>query len=106
MPSGSVSLTLPRMFSLAGKYAVVTGAGSGIGKAIALALAKQGAFVDVLEVNVEAANDTVEQRLLELELAEIEAHWKEEEELASIIDGELTPLPLLESIRRRVAGVG
>ena len=53
-----------------------------------------------------AANDTVEQRLLELELAEVEAHWKEEEELASIIDGELTPLPLLENIRRRVVGIG
>ena len=53
-----------------------------------------------------AANDTVEQRLLELELAEVEAHWREEEELASIIDGELTPLPLMESIRRRVAGIG
>ena len=53
-----------------------------------------------------AANDTLEQRLLELELAEIEAHWKEEEELASIIDGELTPLPLLEGIRRKVAGIG
>lgn len=52
-----------------------------------------------------AANDTVEQRLLELELAEVEAHWKEEEELASIIDGELTPLPLMESIRRKVAGI-
>ncbi len=53
-----------------------------------------------------AANDTIEQRLLELELAEVEAHWKEEEELASIIDGELTPMPLMESIRRRVAGIG
>ena len=49
------------MFSLVGKSAVVTGAGSGIGQAIAIALAKQGAFVDVLEVNVEGANDTVEQ---------------------------------------------
>ena len=53
-----------------------------------------------------AANDTVEQRLLELELAEVEAHWKEEEELASFVDGELTPLPLLENIRRKVAGIG
>jgi len=53
-----------------------------------------------------AANDTLEQRLLELELAEIEAHWEEEEELASIIDGELTPLPLVERIRRKVPGVG
>jgi len=53
-----------------------------------------------------SANDTVERRLMELELAEVEAHWQEEEELASIIDGELTPLPLMESIRRRVAGIG
>ena len=53
-----------------------------------------------------AANDTAEQHLLELELAEVEAHWKREEELASIIDGELTPLPLLESLRRKVAGIG
>ena len=52
-----------------------------------------------------AANDTLERRLLELELAEIEAHWQEEEELASIVDGELTPLPLMESFRRKVAGI-
>ncbi len=65
------------------------------------ALQRTGAIA--LEI---AANDTVEQRLLELELAEIEAHWKEEEELASIIDGELTPLPLLEGIRRKVASIG
>ena len=38
------------------------------------------------------------------ELADLEAHWREEEALAEIIDGELTPLPLLESLRRRVIG--
>ena len=51
------------MFSLQGKSAVVTGAGSGIGQAIALALAKQGAFVDVLEIDGQAAGETVEQIL-------------------------------------------
>ena len=49
------------MFSLKGKSAVVTGAGSGIGQALALALAKQGAFVDVLEIDGKAASKTVEQ---------------------------------------------
>jgi len=51
-----------------------------------------------------ASNETAEQHLLELELAELEEHWKVEEELASIMDGELTPLPLLESLRRKVTG--
>jgi len=51
-----------------------------------------------------AANEATEQRLLEAEVAELEAHWRREEELASIIDGELTPVPLLERMRRRVAG--
>ena len=53
-----------------------------------------------------AVNEASEQRLLELELAELEAHWRREEELAAIVDGELTPLPMLESLRRRVAGSG
>jgi len=53
-----------------------------------------------------AANESSEQRLLELELAELEAHWKAEEELAAIIDGELTPLPLLEQFRRTLTGRG
>ena len=61
LPSGGVSGTLRRMFGLSGKTAVVTGAGSGIGQAIALALAKQGAFVDVLEINDDAAGETVGQ---------------------------------------------
>ena len=54
------------MFSLKGKNAVVTGAGSGIGQAIALAFAKQGARVDVLEINTEAAGETVEKIRSEL----------------------------------------
>lgn len=49
-----------------------------------------------------AANEATEQHLLKLEVADLEAHWRREEELASIIDGELTPLPLLEQMRRRV----
>lgn len=51
-----------------------------------------------------AANESSEQRLLELELADLEAHWRREEELAEIVDGELTPLPMLEALRRRVTG--
>lgn len=51
-----------------------------------------------------AANEHAEQRLLELELAQLEAAWEEEEELAAIMDGELTTVPLIEQLRRRVAG--
>lgn len=51
-----------------------------------------------------AVNESNEQHLLELEVAELEAHWRREEELASIIDGELTPMPLLEQMRRRIGG--
>jgi 2-keto-3-deoxy-L-fuconate dehydrogenase len=42
------------MFSLQGKTAVVTGAGSGIGQAIALLFAKQGARVIVLDISEDA----------------------------------------------------
>ncbi len=39
------------MFSLAGKTAVITGAGSGIGRAIALLFAKKGADIEIVEVS-------------------------------------------------------
>ena len=47
------------MFNLKGKTAVVTGSGSGIGKAVALLFAKQGAQVCVLDLNEEACKATV-----------------------------------------------
>lgn len=48
------------MFRLDNKTAVVTGGGSGIGQAIAVLLARQGAFVHILEITAEAARETGE----------------------------------------------
>jgi 3-oxoacyl-[acyl-carrier protein] reductase len=44
--------------SLVGKAAVVTGAAQGIGRAIALALAKEGADIVVSDINLEKAKET------------------------------------------------
>jgi len=49
------------MFSLKQKKAVVTGAGSGIGKAVALLFARQGAWVYVLDINEAQALETVKE---------------------------------------------
>jgi len=47
------------MFSLQNKKAVVTGGGSGIGKAISALFAKQGAEVHIVELTEESAKDAV-----------------------------------------------
>ena len=49
------------MFSLQNKTAVVTGAGSGIGKAVALLLAKQSANVFVMDIDEKGAGATVDE---------------------------------------------
>ena len=46
-------------FSLKGKAAIVTGGGSGIGKAISKTFASQGAKVHILDFNIENAAETV-----------------------------------------------
>ncbi|RQX94061.1 SDR family NAD(P)-dependent oxidoreductase, partial [Burkholderia stagnalis] len=49
------------MSTLNGKTAVVTGAASGIGKEIALVLAKAGAAVAIADLNQEGANAVAEE---------------------------------------------
>src|SRR3954462_3146273 len=46
------------MFRLDGKIAVVTGSGSGIGKAISILFARQGAIVHLLDLNQAAVEET------------------------------------------------
>jgi 2-keto-3-deoxy-L-fuconate dehydrogenase len=49
------------MFNLTGKNAAVTGAASGIGKAVAALFAKQGAHVHILDLNADAIRSTVDE---------------------------------------------
>ena len=49
------------MFSLQNKKAVITGGGSGIGKAIAVLFAQQGAEVHIVELTDDSAKATVEE---------------------------------------------
>ncbi|MCO5946559.1 SDR family NAD(P)-dependent oxidoreductase [Mucilaginibacter flavidus] len=49
------------MFSLNGKIAIITGGGSGIGKAMSLLFAQQGAQVHIIELDKKSAIDTVDE---------------------------------------------
>lgn len=61
------------IFSLSDKTAVITGAGKGIGRSIALLFARRGADVHILDLDVEAAEATVK----EIEENKGEAHFYE-----------------------------
>ena len=49
------------MFSLEGKTAIITGGGSGIGKAIAKLFARQGAAVYILDFDEKGAHETIKE---------------------------------------------
>jgi 2-deoxy-D-gluconate 3-dehydrogenase len=53
--------SLAQLFDLTGKAAIVTGGAMGIGQATALRLAEAGAAVMIADINLEAAEQTVEQ---------------------------------------------
>jgi NAD(P)-dependent dehydrogenase (short-subunit alcohol dehydrogenase family) len=54
----TIAETATRLLSLQGKVAIVTGAGSGIGRGIAVGLAQMGAAIVVLDINPEGGEAT------------------------------------------------
>lgn len=74
-----------RLVEVAGGPAKLPARILGDGKAIP-EMGRTGALAMEIAVHEER-----ERRLLEMELAELDAHWRKEEELAGIIDGELSP---------------
>ena len=56
-----------------------------------------------LEITVNAAR---ERTLMRLEVEAMQARWRREEELAAVMDGELSPVARLEVLVRRVRGGG
>ena len=80
---------------------------SGTAEAYTRSIAARGNFLRDLSTTHSIAleiafNEEIERRLLEMEVQELEAHWREEEELAAIVDGELTPVAMLQSMVRRI----
>ncbi|XP_002001390.3 17-beta-hydroxysteroid dehydrogenase 13 [Drosophila mojavensis] len=56
-----ISLRSMSTKSIKGEVALVTGAGHGLGRAIALELAKQGCHIAIADINLEGAEETVRQ---------------------------------------------
>lgn len=83
------------MFDLTGKVALVTGGASGIGLAISKTFAKQGAHVHILELNIDLANQVVED--IKKEGGTAEAHAMDiskQSNVISIIDAIATKHPI------------
>ncbi len=56
-----------------------------------------------LEITVGAAR---ERTLMRLEIEALQARWRDEEKLAALVDGELSPVPLLDGLKQRFRGGG
>lgn len=72
---------------LSGKVAIVTGAGSGIGKAVALRLAREGATVVAADLNLETARTTAEEiRAAGASALEMRVDVREVAEIPALVD--------------------
>lgn len=79
------------MFDLSNKITVITGAASGIGKAVAIVLAKQGAIVHLLDMNETGLTEAV---------AEIEAFGSQAEKYLTDVTSQSSIKFLFEKIGR------
>ena len=86
-----------------GRVAVVTGAGSGIGQATALLLAREGARVIAADIDSDGLSETADRA--EGELVSVETDVSDEAAVAAMFarcDAELGPVCVLANI----AGIG
>lgn len=88
---------------LEGLRAIVTGAGSGIGRAIALRFAQEGARVACADVNLESAQETV--AMLEIPGMALRVDVSKESEVRSLVASVVKPFGGLECMVNN-AGVG
>lgn len=85
------------MLELVGDVALVTGAGRGIGKQIALDLARAGAAVAVNDVSTEGAESTAEEiREMGREAAPVPGDASREEDIRKAVEGARTSLGPIE----------
>ena len=76
------------MFRLDNKTAIITGGGSGIGKAIAVVFAKQGARVHILDMDEQGATSVVKEITTDAGKAHFyKCYVSKQEEVKQIVDG-------------------
>lgn len=92
---------------MAGKVALVTGAGSGIGRASACVFAREGARVVVSDVDVEGGAETVDQiRKAEGQASFVQADVTRERDVAALVDQVVSTFGRIDCAHNNAGVVG